>query len=68
MPVADPGSQTQLTSNTAVDESPVWSPDGAKIAFVSARTGDSEIFVMDADGGNPLNISNDVVEDNTPDW
>jgi Tol biopolymer transport system component len=32
------------------DWSPVWSPDGERIAFVSDRYGDYEIFVMNADG------------------
>ena len=32
--------------------SPAWSGDGAKLAFSSARTGDSEIWVCDASGGN----------------
>jgi TolB protein len=32
--------------------SPAWSGDGSKLAFSSARTGDSEIWVCDASGGN----------------
>ena len=31
---------------------PKWSPDGSRIAFVSEKTGDSEIFIMDKDGRN----------------
>jgi TolB protein len=31
---------------------PAWSGDGSKIAFSSARTGDSEIWVADPSGGN----------------
>jgi TolB protein len=32
--------------------SPAWSSDGSRIAFSSSRTGDSEIWVADASGGN----------------
>ena len=32
--------------------SPAWSSDGSKIAFSSSRSGDSEIWVADASGGN----------------
>jgi hypothetical protein len=31
---------------------PVWSPDGAQIAFVTDRTGQWEIWIMNADGSN----------------
>lgn len=36
---------------------PVWSPDGSRIAFVSLRDGQAEIYVMDADGSNPVNLT-----------
>ena len=47
---ADGGAQGKLTNNTAVDIQPAWSPDGTKIAFVSNRDENREIYVMDADG------------------
>jgi dipeptidyl aminopeptidase/acylaminoacyl peptidase len=48
----------QITTGQFDDSSPVWSPDGAKIAFVSTRGGldpdrhqDSNIYVVDAKAG-----------------
>jgi len=32
---------------------PAWSPDGSKIAFAAYTQGGYELFVMDADGGDP---------------
>lgn len=32
--------------------SPAWTSDGSKIAFSSSRSGDSEIWIADASGGN----------------
>jgi uncharacterized protein YraI len=42
---------------------PVWSPDGSQIAFLTDRTGQWEIWVMNADGSDqrPL-FANDVLE------
>ena len=33
--------------------SPAWSPDGSQIAFVTDRTGQWEVWIMNADGTNP---------------
>src|SRR6185295_5435397 len=47
---ADGTSQTRLTTNSAFDTEPDWSPDGMKIAFTTTRAGNSEIFVMSDTG------------------
>ena len=46
-----------LTQHLKSDRSPDWSPDGSRIAFSSDRDGDYEIYVMDADGTNPVQLT-----------
>ncbi|HEY1421874.1 MAG TPA: S9 family peptidase [Candidatus Acidoferrum sp.] len=48
-PVAG-GEAIQLT-RTGKDSSPKWSPDGKSIAFLSARSGDSQVYLLSMDGG-----------------
>jgi Tol biopolymer transport system component len=50
-------SQRQWISSTSYDWSPEYSPDGQKIAFSSARTGDLEIWISDSDGSNPHQLT-----------
>jgi len=45
------GAAIRLTTNPARDSQPHFSPDGKRIAFISDRTGSSQIFVVDAGGG-----------------
>jgi TolB protein len=47
---------------------PSWSPDGRQIAFASERDGDREIYVMDADGSHPRQLTNNPAPDRAPSW
>lgn len=58
----------QLTADGANDMRPTWSPDGSRIAFVSDRDGNAEIYVMNADGTGQTNITNDATTDDNPAW
>ncbi|MBM3239583.1 hypothetical protein FJZ31_25125, partial [Candidatus Poribacteria bacterium] len=50
------------------DWTPSWSPDGKKIAFASYRDGNGEIYVMNADGTNPIRLTNHPTTDWNPCW
>jgi len=67
---ADGSNQQRLTTGTDEDRSPVWSPDGSKIAFRrSLASGDRRIFVMNPDGSGPTDITNNPnYYDYQPEW
>jgi len=65
---ADGSDPVRLTRTEANDTSPVWSPDGRRIAFVSDRDGNREIYVMNADGNEQINLTHNSAEDWTPTW
>ena len=48
---------TQLTSWGADSWSLTWSPNGKLLAFVSNYSQDEEIYIIPADGGNPINLT-----------
>lgn len=62
------GARTALTANSGGSTSPAWSPDGTRIAFVSVRDGNAEIYVMNADGSAPVNLTKDAAADDHPVW
>jgi len=51
------GNAVRLTSGEHYDCTPVWSPDGKKIAFSSDRNGGADIYIMGADGSNPRRLT-----------
>ena len=53
------GLARQLTSNAAYDAWPVWSPDGQRLAFASAREGSLDVYVVGKDGGTPVRLTTD---------
>ena len=48
--------------------SPSWSPTGSRIAYTSTRSGDYEIWVINANGSNPVNVTNFPGMDFSPGW
>jgi TolB protein len=57
-----------LTDDKSSAYSPVFSPDGNRIAFMSLRDGDSEIYVMNRDGSGVRRLTNNNAIDSTPTW
>ena len=47
---------TRLTTYAGSDDTPAWSPDDSQIAFRSVRSGQAQIWIMDADGANQRNL------------
>jgi Tol biopolymer transport system component len=50
------------------DSAPSWSPDGARIAFQSKIGSNIEIYVMDADGSNQTQLTDNPADDEMPSW
>lgn len=57
----------QLTDDPALDGHPAWSPDGTKIAFASERSGKNQIFLMNADGSDPVQLT-EAYSNSWPIW
>jgi TolB protein len=58
-----------LTRTLGFDGDPVWSPTGRQIAFESTRSGNSDIWVMSADGRGLKNLTADSPKfDGDPSW
>lgn len=70
MPAAG-GEAECLTQNTgvAVNYQPRFSPDGRLVAFISDRTGQNNLWIMNADGSDPKAVFSDLdVRASLPAW
>jgi len=43
------GNRVRITSHPSYDDGPSWSPDGTRIAFVSGRSGNLDIWTVEVD-------------------
>lgn len=60
---------TRLTDGPASNHSPVWSPDGGQIAFISSRDGNKELYVMNVDGESQTRLTyTPEAEESSPAW
>lgn len=64
---ADGTGLTNLTNDPGDDTFAVWSPDGKQIAFISDRSGQENLYVMNADGSNPRCL-HDLEVSGRPAW
>ena len=62
------GTRETLTDEKTSAYMPVFSPDGSRIAFMSQRDGNSEIYVMNRDGSGVRRLTNQRGADSTPTW
>src|SRR5712692_4805210 len=60
------GTNVRRLTTTGDNSFPAWSRDGKRIAFDSLRSGNQQIWVMDADGSNPHQVSQNGGK--TPSW
>lgn len=59
---------SQLTANGGSNVSATWSPDGNRIAFVSDRSGNPQIYVMNIKNNAISRITFSGNENTTPNW
>jgi tricorn protease len=57
------GLARRLTVHPADDRDPVYSPDGRYLAFSSNRSGNMDVFIMEAFGGEPRRLTYHSVSD-----
>ena len=50
------------------DTRPDWSPDGSRIAFQSNRSGNNDIYLMNPDGQEVLQLTSHSATDAAPEW
>lgn len=61
------GTPTSLISSTRTESDPRFSPDGRRVVFISNRSGNSNMWVCDADGKNPAQLTDGLYVD-MPSW
>ncbi|WP_199117163.1 S41 family peptidase [Pedobacter sp. ASV28] len=53
----DGSNSRRLTVNPAVEQSPIFSPDGKQIAFTGNYDGNTDVYVIPVEGGEPKRVT-----------
>ena len=59
---------TRITHDPADDAFPAWSPDGQRIVFASQRSGNYNLYIVPATGGDPRQITFETGTSWQPVW
>jgi TolB protein len=62
------GQTRRLTNAPPLNQMAAWSPSGKQLAFMSMRDGYISVFVMNADGSSPRNLTAKNPGDADSDW
>ncbi|MEW5960757.1 MAG: hypothetical protein AB1801_23780 [Chloroflexota bacterium] len=63
----DGGDETRLTNHES-DRTPVFSPNGAQLAFMSTRNGGWDIYTVSVSGSAPRQVTSGPGNDGLPAW
>jgi Tol biopolymer transport system component len=61
-------SVVRLTKDATFDDGTAWSSDGKRIFFYSDRSGTYDLWMINADGSNPVQLTDDEYYDSYPDY
>lgn len=70
VPSSGSAAARRLTSSKASEASPVWSPDGSRIAFTTRRDGDdaAQIYILPVAGGEAERVTTIAGGASNPQW
>ena len=69
MPLEGFQAPLRLTNNGGASSTdPVWSPDGKHIAYSSNKGGTYDLYMIDADGGNEVRLTQGETHEFAPSW
>jgi Tol biopolymer transport system component/tRNA A-37 threonylcarbamoyl transferase component Bud32 len=58
----------RLTAGAGWEGQPSMSPDGTMVAYTSDAAGNPDLWIIRADGGDPLQLTHDAAADTDPVW
>jgi TolB protein len=65
---ADGSSAARLTDGFTGADTPTFSPDGTRIVFATTRSGNTDLYVINANGSGEVRLTAHAAADVTPRW